>query len=314
MKKDDNFIMLPTVDFCFAGLMENPKVRKGFVAAIMKVPPEKIKETELLPTILKRESKDDKLGILDVRVVMEDGTQIDIEMQVVYFAYWDKRALFYLSKMYAGQIKKGESYKEMKKCIHVSILDFVYFPDDKECYRTIHFCDDRTGKIYTDMMEIQILELQKLPKEMETIGNDIFAWMKFFSGRSKKEFEEMSKGNEYLEEAYNTLISLSADDIRLREYEAREKALKDYNTQMGSAFERGMQQGIEKGMRKGIQRGVFEKLVMLVCKKLDKGYDVPAIADMLEEEESVIQKICDVASKYAPDYDIENIVAELVRE
>ncbi len=31
MKKDDNFIMLPTVDFCFAGLMENAKVRKGFL-------------------------------------------------------------------------------------------------------------------------------------------------------------------------------------------------------------------------------------------------------------------------------------------
>lgn len=88
MKKDDNFIMLPTVDFCFAGLMENPKVRKGFVAAILKVPPDKINETILLPTILKRESEDDKLGILDVRVMMEDGTQIDIEMQVAYLIFY----------------------------------------------------------------------------------------------------------------------------------------------------------------------------------------------------------------------------------
>lgn len=250
MKKDDNFIMLPTVDFCFAGLMENAKVRKGFVAAIIKVPPEKIKKTVLLPTILKRESEDDKLGILDVRVVLEDGTQIDIEMQVAYFAYWDKRVLFYLSRIFAGQIKKGESYENLKKCIHVSILDFIHFPDDRECYRTIHFCDDQTGKQYTDLMEIQILELKKLPEEVKN-GSDIFAWMKFFSRKTKKEFEDMAKKDEYMEEAYSTLLELSADDIKRLEYEAREKALRDYNSQMSSSFQMGEKQGIE------ISRKVF---------------------------------------------------------
>ena len=36
--------------------------------------------------------------------------------------YWDERLLFYLSKMYAGQIKAGESYSILKKCIQVSVL------------------------------------------------------------------------------------------------------------------------------------------------------------------------------------------------
>ncbi len=34
-KKNDDFIMLPTVDVCFRGLMYNPKVRKGFIAALL---------------------------------------------------------------------------------------------------------------------------------------------------------------------------------------------------------------------------------------------------------------------------------------
>ena len=33
-QNNDNFIMLPTVDFCFKELMRNPKVRKGFIAAV----------------------------------------------------------------------------------------------------------------------------------------------------------------------------------------------------------------------------------------------------------------------------------------
>ena len=34
-KTNENFIMLPTVDFCFKELMKNPKVRKGFIAAVL---------------------------------------------------------------------------------------------------------------------------------------------------------------------------------------------------------------------------------------------------------------------------------------
>ena len=32
-----NFIMLPTVDFCFKELMQNAKVRKGIIAALLGV-------------------------------------------------------------------------------------------------------------------------------------------------------------------------------------------------------------------------------------------------------------------------------------
>ena len=62
------FIMLPTVDFCFKELMHKPNVRKGIIAAILNVHPDEVEHTELLPTILRKESEDDKYGILDVRV------------------------------------------------------------------------------------------------------------------------------------------------------------------------------------------------------------------------------------------------------
>ena len=42
----------------------------------------------------------------------------------------------------------------------------------------------------------------------------------------------MAKENEYLDEAYNTLVKISADEQKRLEYEAREKALKDYEIQI----------------------------------------------------------------------------------
>lgn len=238
----DNFIMLPTVDFCFAELMKNDKVRKGFIAALLGGSPEEVEDTMMLPAALGGNWPDDKLGIMDVHVLLADGTRMNMEMQVKYFECWDERVLFYMGRMFAGQIKKGEPYEKLQKCIHVSILDFVHFPDDVQCYRTIHFRDDKTGNVYSDKMEIQILELKKLPKEVRT-GEDVILWMKFFSGKSREEFESVAKANEYLNEAYHTLRTMSADEKKRMEYEARDKALRDYNSQISSAERRGKEEG-----------------------------------------------------------------------
>ena len=265
-KNRKSFIMLPTVDFCFKELMQNPKVRKGFIAALLRISPEKIRKTMLQPTILDKQSKDDKIGILDVCVTMMDGTTIDMEMQVAPFEYWEKRVLFYLGKMYVRQIKEGESYEKLKKCIHVSVLNFEHIPDDK-CYHTINFRDEETGELYTDLFELKILELSKLPKlSGETKGDgEVMRWMRFFNGKKKEEFADMAKGDEYLGEAYQTLLKLSADEEKRLEYEAREKALRDYNSQMQSAQKRGeervnllIRKLLETGRKEDVARAVSD--------------------------------------------------------
>ncbi len=50
-------------------------------------------------------------------------------------------------------------------------------------------------------------------------------------------------------------------------------------------------------------------LVNLICKKLKKGMSISQIADAVEEK---VQDIVDIAQKYAPNYDVEKIVEELL--
>ena len=156
-RNSDNFIMLPTVDFCFKELMQNPKVRKGFIAAILGKAPETIRRTTLVPTALRKESEEDKLGILDVLVELEGGAKMNMEMQVSYCECWTNRVLFYLGKIYTGQINEGDDYDKLQKCIHVSILYFIHFPQDEKCGRGIAFCDAETGELYKDLMALHIL-------------------------------------------------------------------------------------------------------------------------------------------------------------
>ena len=54
--------------------------------------------------------------------------------------------------------------------------------------------------------------------------------------------------NIYIQSAYNTLQVISQDDQKRMEYEARQKALRDYNQGMLEAEERGEKRGREEGI------------------------------------------------------------------
>ena len=241
--------MSPTVDYCFKELLAYPEVRKGFVAAILGKNPEEIEETILMPTILSKDTENGKYGILDVRVCMKNGTQMDLEMQVAPFKFWDNRVIFYLSKMYTDQIKEGHKYEDLKPCIHVSILNFNLFPEDQECIREIAFCDLTTKQKYTDLMEIYVLELKKLPPEQKKEPL-IVKWMRFLSAEKKEDFEKMAEEDTYINEAYEVLQKLSADERKRLEYEARQKAILDYNSQMSSSREEGIRIGEKRGVKR----------------------------------------------------------------
>ena len=134
----------------------------------------------------------------------------------------------------------------------------------------MHLRDDETGKLYNDKMELQILELKKLPKEMQA-GEDIVKWMRFFNGKSRKEFEEMAQTDEYMGEAYEALKRLSADDRKRLEYEAREKALRDYNCQINCAERRGEKRGEKRGIKLAVEvirlheQGISNEDIALRC-------------------------------------------------
>ena len=82
----------------------------------------------------------------------------------------------------------------------------------------------------------------------------------------------MAKTDSFIEEAYKELEKLSADERAKLEYEARERAIRDYNSQMSSALRLGEQKGME---RKGKSREEIAEL-------LDLGLD--EIAALAEEE------------------------------
>ena len=181
-KQEQAFLMLPSVDFCFQELMEDREVLRGFCGAILRVPPEEIEEIELLPKQLRKKHKEEKYGILDVHIRLNNGERMNIEMQSTSYDYWQESSLFYLSKMYVEQIKQGEDYDSLKKCIHVGILNFNLFRHDRY-YSRFHIWEDTSREMYTDKFEIHILELPKLA-QYEYPETELLRWRSFLVQRT----------------------------------------------------------------------------------------------------------------------------------
>lgn len=61
------------------------------------------------------------------------------------------------------------------------------------------------------------------------------------------------------------------------------------------------------------KRGETCKLIELSIKKFEKQIPVAEVADMLEEDETFIQQIYDVAQAYATDYDANKIYDQMMK-
>ena len=145
-------------------------------------------------------------------------------------------------------------------------LDFVHFPEDNRCYRKITFCDTKTGEIYTDIMEIHVLELRKLPPEDQN-EEGIIRWMRFLNAKSRKELKEMAKQDEYFGEAYEELERLSADEKKRLEYETRLKYKRDKYAQLHYATRIGREEAQSEMIRSMWKAGISEEQIASIAQK-----------------------------------------------
>lgn len=240
---DDPFIMSPKVDFAFKLLFGDPKnidLLKALLIAILKVPKDEFEDLKIINNELQREFQEDKKGILDVRAKTKAGKEIDIEIQVLATKYMAERTTYYWSKMYTNQIKSGDTYDKLKKCITINIVDFECIPLDK-IHTSYHITEDETGYRLTEVLEIYYLELPKLENiNIERDENEtITQWMEFIDAKSREVMEMLSQKNKDIKKAYDMLQVISKDEKARMAYEAREAEIHDQMTRIETAREEG---------------------------------------------------------------------------
>jgi predicted transposase/invertase (TIGR01784 family) len=187
-----------------------------------------------------------KETILDVRAVDNRDVTFIIEMQIKDTTFFDKRAIYYTSKAYTGQIKKGEDYPKLNQVIFIGILDFNSFDGDN--YLTRHLILNRdTLKQELRDIEFNFIELKKFNKEEEELKTIIEKWIYFIKNADNLSMiPKNAEAIPELNEAYK-LASMNAwteEELEIYEYWQIRDAGDRYKIK--EEYEKGIEKGIEK--------------------------------------------------------------------
>ena len=245
-----------TNDYLFRAVFQtNKKVLKELMAAVLHLDSAEIRELDILNPILLGEAMNEKTCILDLFLLMNDYTRINIEMQVASTDYYMDRVLLYACRAY-DNLERGENYQELKPVIHISLLADTPRTGEKKFYSENRVCDIRDGKIFSRNLGIIIVQLKENENaDMPEIESGLDKWARLFLADTWEELQEMIKESEWMAETVYTLRNLTEDEKIRLECEARDRYEHDRASLYGSGVREGMRRGMEEGMKQGEKQG-----------------------------------------------------------
>lgn len=249
-------ILSPKLDVVFQALFGergSEKITKRFLQSILK---EEISEVDLSQNVvLRREREDNKLGVLDIVAKLNEKEYCNIEMQLVDTGEMKERILYYWSKIFTRQLKKGQEYKEIEKTIVILIANFeIKGLEDLKYHTEWKIMDKETQKvILTDKFELRIIELPKVKEEEQ---EELIDWLLFLENPQSERIRTKMEENEELKEAVEKLEGISQDEYMQRIADLREKAILDYNSGMGNALRKGIEQGKKETAKKMLEEKI----------------------------------------------------------
>ena len=241
---------------------ENNSILKAFLEAVLDT---KIKNVEVKNPELTPDMADEKLGILDIKVDIDDKKIVDVEMQVSNEYNFRQRTITYISKLASEQLKAGNKYEMQKEIIAINILNFSYL--DRNAYHSVaKMIFEKTKpeeyvelnikpeeEVLTDTFEVHFIELEKFKKKNPDCSTKLAQWLWLIEG-SEEKMAEAAKENKEVKKAIDELEKISLSPEERQRYEDREWAIMRYNSEVRANYEHGHKAGEEIGEKKRISK------------------------------------------------------------
>lgn len=229
---------------------------------------------------------DKKLSILDILATTNDGTIVKIEVQVCKDKFMAERALYYWSRIFGGQLQKKESYSKLNKVISLILLDFDFFTQtnykdyEGEYHQSYHIRNDKhLNDILSPQLEMHFIELEKLHySDIKNLKRSD-RWIAYFSKKvNDADRKELAKMESIIKEALEHEQILMHNPTLRREYEAREKAIRDEQSRIQTAEDEARKETkeevttsfIKKGLKMGLDVKTIAELASVPLKKVEE--------------------------------------------
>ena len=267
-------ILQPKNDVVFKALFTRGKesITKALIEDILKIKIHKLdldKSKDLL-----NDNKKDKNGRLDLRAVLNDNIECDIEIQLSTHDKVLERFLYYWSKIYSANLEIGEEYSKLRQTISISIIivddEIKQFKEiAKACTKWQIREEEYRNIILTSYFQIVIIEVPKAIKEYEkNKNNEVLQWMKFLDNPEDMEVRKIMEENQDIKEAKEELDKISQDDILRRMALKAKLERMDYKQQLYEARRDGKAEGIKQNQKETALKMLQEKIDLKVITKV----------------------------------------------
>ena len=196
---------------------------------------------------------DGKSCILDILAILEDGTKVNIEVQLSNKYNMERRSMFYSSKILLEGFKEGQDYRELPNVIAINIVDF-----DFPVHGGVHTCfrlreDTDPTNILTPALEIHFINMVKWRKQTERdiVNDPLHRWLIWLDETSPVEMvEEVVNMDNAIMAANERQDFLLQDDDERRNYWSLRMAEHDRISNLNGARREGEEIGEERGEKR----------------------------------------------------------------
>lgn len=210
-------IVPPSYDVVFKAIFgkeENKHLTISLLSSLLTIKVQELEDIVIMNNELHQSNVDDKGSRLDLRLELKDKTEIDVEIQSYNHAAFSERVLYYWSKLYINDLRKGEGFKKLNKCIMINFLDFKIY-DEPSLHSVFKIYESSRHSLFSEHLEIHMIELPKIEAYNKDIDNPLLVrWMEFLNVRSEHDMEDLKTKYDLPEEiliALEELDKLSLD-------------------------------------------------------------------------------------------------------
>ena len=176
-----------------------------------------------------------------------------------------EKSLFYWAGLYHNGLKKNQEYEENRKAITINILNFNLVKEGP-CHEIVELKRKYRNIKLTDKLEMHFIQLEKFKQEgMKEENRELWNWLTFICNKNEEEVEKVMAENEEIKKANEQLEYLTGDEAVRRIAFLREKAERDYVTNM-----KGAKKEKKKIAKEMLTKGLDSELIKEITKLSEK--------------------------------------------
>ncbi len=285
-----------TNDYMFRAVFQSSnKALRGLLCSLLHLADSEVHSVEVTNPILLGERIDSKAFHLDIHLLLNDSTRINLEMQVANRLNWPDRSVMYLCRTY-DKLNRGQEYAEAKPAVHIGFLDYTLFAEHPEFYAAYKLINVKSHHVYSDSLTLYVADLTRIElATQEDRQYHIDSWARLMKAKTWEELRMTAEEDEALYEAAKALFyNSSEEEIRLRCLDREEyyQDLRNYERVIAEK-EAAMKQdhiAYEEDIR-AHQRIIAEKEAALEQGRIEYEEDIRAHQRIIAEQNSEIAQL-----------------------